>query len=259
MSNGSTANPLVAYLRIEADLAVERAKRLTSLIDVLTNDGSESPSARSSNTKVEDEDDLAPLDEFGNPKYKGKKRGRKSSTKKRRRMKDPNKPKKSQTAYTCFIQANYKIIQKDLPDLKAKEVITILAQRWADTTEEEKLIYRERAASLKEAQVEEVELKEMAVVLEEMQDNGEEMVDIATAVAEAQQENVVHNLLNKANKDDDENEKELNCVEVLKKPDHEMPPRKKVVHNLLKRVNNDDDEKEKEGLKEDQGEETEDW
>ena len=41
MSNGSTNNPLVAYLRIEADLAVERAKRLTSLIDVLTNDGSE--------------------------------------------------------------------------------------------------------------------------------------------------------------------------------------------------------------------------
>ena len=92
-----------------------------------------------------------------------------------------------------------------------------------------------------------------------MQDDGEEMVDIATAVAEAQQENVVHNLLKKANEDDDENEKELNCVEVLKKPDHEMPPRKKVVHNLLKRVNNGDDEKEKEGSKEDQGEETEDW
>ena len=151
----------------------------------------------------------------------------------------PNKPKKSQTAYTCFIQDNYKVIQQDLPDLKAKEVITILAQRWADATEEEKLKYKEKAANLakENAQVvvEEVEVEEM------VEDDGEEMVDIATAVAEAQQEKINTN-------------GDLNCAEVLKKPD--QPPRKKVVHDLLKRA---DEEEDVEVQAEEEDEEVEEW
>ena len=42
--------------------------------------------------------ELAPLDEHGVPKYKGKKRGRKP--KKRKRMRNPNAPKRKHTAYT---------------------------------------------------------------------------------------------------------------------------------------------------------------
>mmetsp|Transcript_38044 Transcript_38044/g.77629 ORF Transcript_38044/g.77629 Transcript_38044/m.77629 type:complete len:166 (-) Transcript_38044:358-855(-) len=86
---------------------------------------------------------MAPLDEFGIPKYKGKKRGRKP--RKRIRQRNPNTPKRKHTAYTLFVQENYPAIRQHNPNLQSKDVISIVAKQWATVPDEEKRTWREHA------------------------------------------------------------------------------------------------------------------
>jgi len=86
---------------------------------------------------------MAPMDEFGVPKYKGKKRGRKP--KKRKRLRKPNAPKRQHTAYTLFVQENYPTIRDHNPSLQSKDVISIVAKQWAAVSVQEKKIWKERA------------------------------------------------------------------------------------------------------------------
>lgn len=70
-SSSSTA--LVAYLRCEADMAELKAKRLRQQIHELVEQHGE-PNW----TIVDNPGDMAPLNEFGMPKYKGNEKSEKS-------------------------------------------------------------------------------------------------------------------------------------------------------------------------------------
>ena len=90
--------------------------------------------------------DLAPLDAFGNPKYKGRKRGRKP--KKRKRALNPNRPKRQHTAYTLFVHEVYPTIRaqyQDTDNFQSKDIIGLVARQWASIPDEEKRVWKERA------------------------------------------------------------------------------------------------------------------
>lgn len=88
---------------------------------------------------------MAPLDENGIPKYKGKKRGRKP--KPRKRKANPNRRKRQHTGYTLFMKESYPAIKESNPDMVSKEIIAMLAKQWADTTPNEKLDWKARAVA----------------------------------------------------------------------------------------------------------------
>ena len=90
--------------------------------------------------------ELAPLDAFGNPKYKGRKRGRKP--KKRKRALNPNRQKRQHTAYTLFVHEVYPTIRaqyQDTENYQSKDIIGLVARQWATISEEEKRLWKERA------------------------------------------------------------------------------------------------------------------
>lgn len=64
----------------------------------------------------------------------------------KKRKRDPGKPKRQQTAYTCFVSENYELIKKNHdPNMPSKDVIALIARQWAATSEEEKVLWKERA------------------------------------------------------------------------------------------------------------------
>jgi hypothetical protein len=80
---------------------------------------------------------MAPLDEHGVPKYKGKKRGRKPKARKRKA--NPNRRKRQHTAYTLFVQETYPGIKAAYPEYPSKDVISIVAKQWKhDINDQEK-------------------------------------------------------------------------------------------------------------------------
>ncbi len=89
--------------------------------------------------------ELAPLDAFGNPKYKGRKRGRKP--KKRKRALNPNRQKRQHTAYTLFVHEVYPTIRAQYQDTdyQSKDIIGLVARQWATISEAEKRVWKERA------------------------------------------------------------------------------------------------------------------
>jgi HMG (high mobility group) box len=91
-----------------------------------------------------------PLDANGIPKYRGKKRGRKP--KERKRKVNPNRRKRSHTAYTLFVHERYPSVKKENPHLQSKEVISIVARLWAAVPLEEKRVWKERAISSAKSQ-----------------------------------------------------------------------------------------------------------
>jgi hypothetical protein len=93
------------------------------------------------------EDTMAPLDENGVPKYKGKKRGRKPKKRLRRVSKDPNRPKRQHTAYTFFVQENYPLCKNLNPAVPSKDLITIVAKQWSHLSDLERDEWRARAKS----------------------------------------------------------------------------------------------------------------
>ena len=135
MTDASTA-ALVAYLRCEADMAELKARRLNEQADALAQEHGET-------FPILDPSEMAPLNEFGVPKYKGKKRGRKP--KPRQRQHNPNRKKRSHTAYTLFVQENHPAVRAQYPNLQSKDIIGIVARQWASVSEEEKQAWKQRA------------------------------------------------------------------------------------------------------------------
>lgn len=88
-------------------------------------------------------DEMAPLDENGIPKYKGRKRGRKP--KKRKRQVNPNRRRRQHTAYTLFVQENYPQLKQHHPELQSKDIIGMVARQWAGVAAEQKHIWKQRA------------------------------------------------------------------------------------------------------------------
>lgn len=67
MSDDATA-ALVQYLRMEADLAEQKARRLTQQADALALEHG----LQGMDLTLLDASEMAPLDEFGIPKYRGR-------------------------------------------------------------------------------------------------------------------------------------------------------------------------------------------
>ena len=88
---------------------------------------------------------MAPLDENGVPKYKGRKRGRKP--KKRKRQLNPNRQKRQHTAYTLFVKESYPSLRARHPSFQSKDIIALVARQWAAVSETEKQAWKERALS----------------------------------------------------------------------------------------------------------------
>eukprot|EP00544_Gedaniella_sp_CCMP2646_P015059 CAMPEP_0202486504 /NCGR_PEP_ID=MMETSP1361-20130828/5068_1 /ASSEMBLY_ACC=CAM_ASM_000849 /TAXON_ID=210615 /ORGANISM="Staurosira complex sp., Strain CCMP2646" /LENGTH=199 /DNA_ID=CAMNT_0049115681 /DNA_START=109 /DNA_END=708 /DNA_ORIENTATION=+ len=140
MSDDATA-ALVHYLRIEADLSELKAQRLTQQADQLALEHG----LQGTELQILDASEMAPLDEFGIPKYRGKKRGRKP--KPRQRHHNPNRKKRSHTAYTLFVQENYPGVRAEYPILQSKDIIGMVARQWSSITDEEKKAWKQRATA----------------------------------------------------------------------------------------------------------------
>jgi len=162
---------------------------------------------------VVDPEDMAPLDENGIPKYKGKKRGRKP--KKRKRMKDPDRPKRQHTAYTLFVQETYPTIRQNNPELPSKDVISIVARQWAEVNELEKKAWKARALSSGAGTTNAVEDESSKAVggastalVETHDKEAKEAAAVAAAAATAAGDVVVHGLEVEESEDDEEEEEE---------------------------------------------------
>jgi hypothetical protein len=140
----SIAESMVSYLRKEAALADQKAKRLRLQAAELavkfgiTNDIQE--------TYELDPIELAPLDEKGQPKYKGKKRGRKPKARQRKRK--VGSPKRKHTGYTLFMQETYAGTKAANPELPSTGVISLVAKQWKELAVERKTEWKERAQHL---------------------------------------------------------------------------------------------------------------
>jgi hypothetical protein len=144
---GTTA--LVAYLRCEADMSELKAKRLREQAAALAHEFGDA------NFDVLEPEEMAPLDENGVPRYRGRKRGRKARTRKRKH--DPRRPKRQHTAYTLFVQENYQSIRTQYPELQSKEIIGLVARHWAAVSDLEKQAWKSRAIASAEVDAEEAE------------------------------------------------------------------------------------------------------
>lgn len=149
-SHFSTTSALVSYLRLEASMAEEKAKRLRAQADMLAaQHGITDDDLHAYNVLGPSE--LAPLDGNGRPKYKGKKRGRKPKEKKRKH--DPNREKRKHTGYTLFMQETYPIRKAEHPDLQSKELISMVARQWKEElVADEKEGWKTRAAAMSNAE-----------------------------------------------------------------------------------------------------------
>eukprot|EP00566_Odontella_aurita_P016040 CAMPEP_0113550658 /NCGR_PEP_ID=MMETSP0015_2-20120614/14103_1 /TAXON_ID=2838 /ORGANISM="Odontella" /LENGTH=284 /DNA_ID=CAMNT_0000451487 /DNA_START=792 /DNA_END=1646 /DNA_ORIENTATION=+ /assembly_acc=CAM_ASM_000160 len=149
LSPGTAA--LVMYLRAEADAAEERAKKLRSRAQMMAHEMGMSQAAFDATiaeASLDDASEMAPVDEWGVPKYKGKKRGRKP--KKRKRVRKPDTPKRQHTGYTLFMQENYPAVKEANPALQSKDIIGIVAKQWANVDPDVKTAWKERAKAINE-------------------------------------------------------------------------------------------------------------
>lgn len=154
--NQTTTHALVAYLRMEADLADEKAKRLRAQAEALSERYGVTDEMQSQYELNPDQ--LPPLNEQGLPKYKGKKRGRKP--KPRKRKLDPNRRKRQHTAYTLFVQEIYPSVKAQHSDLQSKEVISIVAKQWKAMMADEKREWKLRAKATHEEEDDDHEVEE---------------------------------------------------------------------------------------------------
>ena len=71
-----------------------------------------------------------------------------------KKRKRDEKPKRVHLAYSEFIKVNIEQYKKSHPDVPAREVVSIMSRQWANTSEEEKSIWRYRAEQLNMEQAE---------------------------------------------------------------------------------------------------------
>lgn len=112
-NNNVAAQAFIAFLRCEAQQAEERAKSLRATAATI---------------------------EANNLGGARKKHKRDASTEGK---------SKAHSAYTLFVHENYEIIKKEHTDLPSREIISILAQQWGSTSEEEKQVWKYRAEQVR--------------------------------------------------------------------------------------------------------------
>ena len=67
----------------------------------------------------------------------------------RKKMIDPNKPKRSPSGYHLFMSVHTNAYKEANPEKNQTEVMTVIAKKWTESTEEEKTVYLMQAATLK--------------------------------------------------------------------------------------------------------------
>lgn len=128
---------LVAYLNMEAELSDLKAKRLREQADALAEEYGDA------NFAIFHPEEMAPVDEFGVPRYKGKKRGRKARPRKRHH--NPNKPKRQHTAYTLYVHETYPSVREQYPQYQSKDIISMVARSWQSVSDTDKAVWKQRA------------------------------------------------------------------------------------------------------------------
>lgn len=217
----TTSYALVAYLRMEADLADEKAKRLRAQAAALCARFGVTEEMQSQYELNPSQ--LPPVDENGVPKYRGKKRGRKP--KPRKRKQDPNRRKRQHTAYTLFVQETYPGVKLQHPELQSKDVISLVAKQWKGFSAPEKKAWKDRAQAthIDEEEEEDTEVSEIAVVedtathhhLEPVHDISE-----ATAAADAVYQQTVAEM-EEAAEEEEEEEEEVGEEEMVEEEEEE--------------------------------------
>jgi hypothetical protein len=152
-SRTATVEAMISFLRTEALLAEERAKELRNRAKNLaeqfriefSHDRRHKSNNQGSDAATHVDSEMAPLDEHGNPKYKGKKRGRKP--KPRRRKHNPDRQKRKHTGYTLFVQETHPLIKNDNSNITNSQIVSIVAKRWRDLSESQRRQWKERALS----------------------------------------------------------------------------------------------------------------
>jgi hypothetical protein len=71
-------------------------------------------------------------------------------SKKKRKVKDPNEPKKPLSAFMLYKDDNMAFLKSEQPDLKPTEVMQELGRHWGVLEQEEKQAYMGRATSMKQ-------------------------------------------------------------------------------------------------------------
>lgn len=137
----NATSALVDYLRMEADFAEEKARKLRQQAASLAQRFGVSEAAQLAYEI--DPGEMPPLDENGVPRYKGKKRGRKP--KPRKRKANPNRRKRQHTGYTLYMQECYPVIKEENAELASKDIIAMLAKQWAEMVPDEKSNWKARA------------------------------------------------------------------------------------------------------------------
>eukprot|EP00536_Pseudo-nitzschia_multiseries_P004706 jgi/Psemu1/285287/fgenesh1_pg.79_\ len=147
----SITESMVSYLRSEAALADEKAKRLRKqAVNIAKQFGITEDSQQLYDT---DPSELAPLNENGQPKYKGKKRGRKPKVRKRKAKSD--RPKRQHTGYTLFMQETYPSVKVENPDLPPKALISLVATLWKNLSIGDKTEWKDRAERINNSDISE--------------------------------------------------------------------------------------------------------
>ncbi|KAG6819459.1 hypothetical protein H0H93_011629 [Arthromyces matolae] len=76
--------------------------------------------------------------------------GDEKATKRQRKIKDPNAPKRPASSYIMFQNDIRKDLKEKNPTLSNSDLLALISQKWADMTEEEKSVYTKANASAKE-------------------------------------------------------------------------------------------------------------
>lgn len=146
MANAA-AQAFIAFLRCEAQQAEDRAKSLrTTAAAIEANNLEGMYLARCNCTAMQflamiESFDLTTFDShtltFGHVRI----------ARRKKRKREPSSPSKgkTQSAYTMFVQENYESTRKNHPDLPSREIISILARQWGNTSEVEKQAWKYRA------------------------------------------------------------------------------------------------------------------
>jgi HMG-box domain len=168
----ATTAALVAYLRWREADRCELTKRRREQAAALR-----AAEYGNVNYTILEPEKMAPLDEHGIPKYRGRKRGRKARKRKRKRRHDPNRPKRQHTAYTLFVQENYPSIRNQYPELQSKDIIGLIVRQWAEVSDLERQAWKQRAVAsvnVEEEEEEEESDDEEGEEDEESEEEGEE-------------------------------------------------------------------------------------
>lgn len=68
---------------------------------------------------------------------------------KRKAGKDPNKPKRPQSAYNLFYQEKASLYKQSNPELPQKDIMSLIGPKWKECPADEKAVFEEKAKELK--------------------------------------------------------------------------------------------------------------